>query len=402
MNSKNKSECAPTIFELHYLVLKKVTAPEDQAAGRQRYCGICRADHVVELAWDDNVRAYLGQEVNGKKRKATRVNMQIRDTLENATDLFPGRNAGFTVTSTNIEIEDKQRVARLCNASIINGAQTQGELIDFLATRREDQAIPSVSVEILVADDPDLIASISIARNTQNEVKSISIYGKQGRFDSLEAAMSKHDSGVKLRKSESDFDPSLLDTEKLVQVLTALAPSTVPLPSADKRRASRPETEYRVYAYRHKSRCLKDFADVMEDRRRWAIAYSLFLGIAGDGWLLYKALKREQHFSSLHCVKKLEACTADGKRLVAEDGVPDGIVFPILSALRGFVIETKKSWNLRIPTHFPWNTLLENARVVEVQTAKGNPQSMGKSADCYITLAGTVDMFFAATDGREV
>ncbi len=401
MNSKNTSERANPPFELRYLVLKKVTAPEDQAAGRQRYCGICRADHVVKLAWDDNVRAYLGQEVNGKKRKATRVNMQIRDTLENQTDLFPSRNAGFTVTCTDVEIDDKNRVARLTSASIINGAQTQGELVDFLATRREEEAIPSVSVELLVTDDSDLIASISIARNTQNEVKSISIYGKQGRFDALQAAINKHDRGVKLRTSESDFDSSFLDTEKLVQVLTALAPSSVALPSADKRRAARPETEYRVYAYRHKSRCLKDFADVMENRRRWAMAHSLFLDIAWDGWLLYKALKREQHFSSLHCVKKLEERTTDGKRMVAEDGVPDGIVFPILSALRGFVNETKKGWKLRIPTHFPLNTLLENARVVEVQTAKGNPQSMGKSADCYITLAGTVDMFFAATGSRE-
>ena len=132
------------------------------------------------------------------------------------------------------------------------------------------------------------------------------------------------------------------------------------------------------------------------------MAHSLFLGIAWDGWCLYKSLKREQHFSSLHCVKKLEKRKSDGKRMVAEDGVPDGIVFPILSALRGFVEDGKRGWNLQIPLHFPMKTLLENARVVEVQTAKGNPQSMGKSADCYITLAGTVDMFFAATDNREV
>ncbi len=145
----------------------------------------------------------------------------------------------------------------------------------------DDAQYRSVNFELIVTDEDELIADISIARNWQNRVNDLSIYGRQGLFDDLEESMKKHDPGVKLRRSETDFGDHYVDTEKLIQVLTVVLPKDVPVPSAEKSQKT-PETTYRVYAYRHRSRCLKDFAAVMEDPKTWKEAHDLFLDLAWE------------------------------------------------------------------------------------------------------------------------
>ena len=105
--------------------------------------------------------------------------------------------------------------------------------------------MPTISFELIVVDDPHLIAEVSIARNYQNKVADLSIYGRQGRFEELEARMQEKYPGVELRKRETDFSSDYLDTEKLVQVMTALAPHEIELPSATRKNPSK-ETLYRV------------------------------------------------------------------------------------------------------------------------------------------------------------
>ena len=53
-----------------------------------------------------------------------------------------------------------------------------------------------------------------------------------------------------------------------------------------------------------------------------------------DGWKLYERLKSEQFFSRL---KNVRGDKTNGQKVVTKDGVPDGIVFPMLSALGRFV-----------------------------------------------------------------
>jgi hypothetical protein len=48
----------------------------------------------------------------------------------------------------------------------------------------------------------------------------------------------------------------------------------------------------------------------------------------------------------------------------------------------------------RCLTVFPWKAFFENAYSQETTTARGNPQTMGKNADCYVTLHGSIEMFF--------
>jgi AIPR protein len=379
---------------LTYNTLRSVNSPEDTQAGRRRYCGVASADSFFALNTDENVRAYLGRDESNNKRKSTKVNMAIRETLAENRECFPLLNSGIVIVAHDVKVDDNSKPPKvaLYSPSIINGAQTQGVLKDFFRERPDDTEYPSVNFELIVTDDEELIGDISIARNYQNEVTDLSIFGRLGRFDELQKAMKKLDSTITLRTSETDFGEEFLDTEKLIQVLTAIAPTNIPLPSAEKRKIKTPETIYRVYAYRHRSRCLTDFAAVMDEPKQWPEAHRFFLDVAVDAWNLYRRFKGEQAFSRLQCVKGTEL---NGKKRVNPDGVPDGIVFPMLSALSRFMHEHKGRWRLAIPQNFPWQTFFQATILQETGSAKNNPQSMGKNADCYIALHGSIDMYFA-------
>ena len=375
-----------------YHTLRSVTSPEDTEAGRKRYTGIAPADSFFPLDTDENVRAYLSRDQNGDRRKGTKINAAILDTLESKRDVFALLNTGITIVAKDAKVDDNARKVALVTPSIINGAQTQGVLKDYFADHPDDRQQPSVNFELIVTDDEELVAEISIARNFQNEVKSLSIFGRQGRFEDLEKAMQWKDKTILLRKSETDFGDEYLDTEKLIQVLTAIAPQSIKLPSAEKRKVKTAETIYRVYAYRHRSRCLTDFAEVMDGGKESADARAFFLDVAFDAWQLYLRLRSEQSFSRLHAVQgDYEA----GRKVVSREGVPDGLVFPMLSALSRFMHFEKSHWKLAIPAKFPWKAFFDQTMTQEKTTAANNPQTMGKKADCYVALHGSIDMFFA-------
>jgi hypothetical protein len=393
---------ATRIFDLHYLSLRNVISPEDQSEGRKRYCGIVKADRILNLNAEENVRSFLGLNEDGKKRKPTFVNKAILETLKTSREKFPLLNTGLVIVARTAEVDDAKHIVRLTDASIINGAQTQGVLKVYFSEHPEDKEFPSLNVELIVTDKEDLIAEISIARNFQNEVKDLSIYGREKRFDSLEAAMQGHQTEIRLRKSETDYGDDYLDTEKLIQVLTVLIPSNVAHPG--NRGAKEGVDGSRVYAYSQRARCLQHFAEVMDSHEdpnadeKWEDAYQLFHEICWDAWSVYKRLKAQQTFSRL---KKVEKEEIGGKLLVAEDGVPDGIVFPILAALSKFVVCKHGKWIFEIPKEFPMDGLCEQAKAVFTTIGKHNPQTMGKSRDCYVSLDGLVNMFLLMSKSKK-
>src|SRR5258705_9963886 len=277
-----------------YHAIRSLLSPEDTEAGRKRYVGVAPAPSFFDLDTEENVRGYLGRDEDGNLRKRTRVNLAIRETIEKNREAFALLNTGVVVVCRDAKVDDQEKRAMLVRPSIINGAQTRGELSDWFTEHPEDTDYPSVNFELIVTDDEDLIGEVSIARNYQNEVAALSIFGRLGRFDTLETAMKAEDPSIRLRKSESHFGDEYLDTEKLVQVLTAMAPPSIPLPSAEKRKIKTPETIYRVYAYRHRSRCLRDFAEVMDKRAEWPEAHRFLLGAAVDAWKMYTRLRGEQ------------------------------------------------------------------------------------------------------------
>jgi hypothetical protein len=76
--------------------------------------------------------------------------------------------------------------------------------------------------------------------------------------------------------------------------------------------------------------------------------------------------------------------------------VPDGIVFPILNAISRFVRRVNGGGRLMCISHF-LGKRCQQAYIQETTTAANNPQTMGKDVDCYISLHGLIEMYFAAT-----
>jgi hypothetical protein len=381
MTSSNGAPRAPG-FQFPYITCRNISGPEDEAAGRKVYAGHAPTSSVLALEDDENVREYLVDAQGKERARPTLVHQAIRKTLVDQPDQFSILNGGMVIVARAAEVDDKRRVLILNHPSIINGSQTQGELKRYFGNRREGDHFyePSIRFELIVTTDHDLIAEISISRNFQNDVRAISIAGRRGQLDELEAAVQGVIPTVKLRKSETELagNDEFLDTEKLIQVLFALMPQRL-LSFLDMDATSK------VFAYSQKTRCLKLFQRIVEGHQndlKLDSVYRYFLDMAGQGWQLYESWKSHPSFRGT----RLRSIERENGEVV---NVPDGIVFPILGALSEFVRRDdlrRTPWTLRPAQHFEEQELIDAAAQVYMEIADHNPQTMGKNKACYSAL----------------
>ena len=371
-------------FSFPYYSLRNITSPEDKDAGREVYVGQAPLSSILDLPVDENVREFLPE--NKKRKVYSQVHWAIWDTLKYRPEEFSVLNGGVAIVTGIADVQDKDRLLRLYNASIINGAQTQGVVRDFYQ-HLEDRNLPypdpepHVKFEIIVSDDADLIAEVSIARNFQNDVARVSLAGRRGYLDELEESFRRDHPRLRLRKSETDVpyeDNTIVNTERLIQVIAALVPEELWVKNGEFNK---------VYTYSQKTKCLKEFEDIylaaknVEHRMHEGNArlYQFYLDIAGQAYDLYRTWKRHQGFrgTGLHSLKR-------GPNGEIED-VPDGIVFPILASLSVFAVETDDGWKILKPQID--NELIQTAKTNYIEVARSNPNSMGKSRACYNQLS---------------
>jgi hypothetical protein len=354
---------------------RNISSPEDESVGRKVYSGSAPVSSILGLDDNENVREYL-VDAKGKQRKSpTLVHQAIRKTLKENPEVFGILNGGTVLVARSAKIDDKNRQLILENASIINGSQTRGEVQRYFSHRSEDETSdPSIKFEIIVTDDDDLIAEISISRNFQNDVKPISIAGRLGQLDDLERSIQSDYPHKNLRKMESDLtaDKDFLDTEKLIQVTFALMPDSITQPSGITL-----DLGSKVFAYSQKTRCLKIFQKLAEAPE--TEMYKAFIGIAPLAWGLYEHWKKHQSFIGTH-IRSLER---ENGRIT---DVPDGIIFPILAAHAAFIYQSAGMWHLNKPEQLSDEELISVAKQSYMDIAGHNPQSMGKSKACYSSL----------------
>jgi len=370
---------AGAVFEFPYITCRNISAPEDDAASRKVYSGHAPASSVLSLEDDENVREYLADAQGNQKHMPTLVHQAIRKTLEDQPDQFSILNGGMVIVARAVEVDDKRKILVLQRPSIINGSQTQGELERYFTKYRSSPNFfePSIKFELIVTGDDGLIAEISIARNFQNDVRPISIAGRRGQLDELEAAVQNDIPGAKLRKSETDIDGEYLDTEKLIQVMFALMPGTLLKSLEEDGDASN-----KVFTYSQKTRCLKLFQRLVNASGKDcgnSDVYQYFLDIAGQAWKLYERWKSHPGFRGTG-LPAFERENGQGAE------VPDGLIFPIVSAFSAFIDRSGEKWEINIPEVFDENELIEAAAQAYVEIASRNPQTMGKSKACYSTL----------------
>jgi len=362
--------------------VRHISSPEDLANNRRVYSGHMPIQSVLELPTDENVRDYL-LDAEGKKRlRPTQVHRAIRDTLVNRPEDFSVLNGGVVIVARDLEIDEQSKALKLLHPSIINGSQTRGVIRDFLKEANGEGNGPTpihVKFEVVVTDDDDLIAEISIARNFQDDVASISIVGRRGQLEDLQKSLQKKRPGAKLQKSETELSDDYLKTERLLQVIAALIPEELWVKDGELNK---------VYTYSQKAKCLKDFQEIYRvahdpnaaDHQRYLRLYQFYLDIAAEADDLYNKWKEHQGFKGTG----IRALKRDKTGRILE--VPDGIVFPILAALSVFAKQTSKGWIIAVPDILNDDELVQTAKRAYMEIADSNPNKMGKTKPCYSAL----------------
>jgi hypothetical protein len=373
MTKPNKAiKCSITELHLTFHSIRKISSPADDNDGRIIYSGHFPITSVVDLPTHENVRGYLVEAEGKSRRSPTQVHMAIRETLKERPSVFSVLNSGIVIIASHSEVDEKTRTLCLKDPSIINGSQTQGEIRQYLKNNTGDGVY--VKFELIITDDVDLIADISIARNFQNDVHLLSIAGRKGEFDELE-----EQSGLKLRKSESQIPSNsndIVPTEKLLQVIAALLPETLWWKKGDCNK---------TYTYSAKATCLKDFRYIYDEAtkenpdKKIKDVYQFYLQIAGQAWELYNHWKANQAFKGT----ALRSIQRDDSEIV---DVPDGIIFPILASLSQFATKERGKWLIRQPTELKDSDLVQTAKTNYMEVAKSQPEIMGKSKACYSNL----------------
>lgn len=376
-----------SVFAFPFHCCRNISGPEDNKYKRKVLAGHAPASSFLDLEDDENVREYLVDAHGKQKRSPTLVHQAIRKTLRDNPEDFSILNSGICVVARGADVDEGKKLLYLDQPSIINGSQTQGELRRHMEQNLE--FMPHVKFEIIVTEDQDLVAEVAISRNFQNDVRAISIAGRRGQLNALEAALKESIPDAKLRKSESDLSEEYIDSEKLIQVLLAVTPE-----SLWEKTSEGATLKSKTFTYSQKTRCLKLFQKIEEEKSSigYQELYQFFLDMVGPAWTLYQLWKTHQGFSGtrLHSIQRGE------DRRILE--VPDGIVFPIISAYSAFCSLKRDRWQFSIPSAFDDKRLIRAATADYMDVADSNPQTMGKKHACYTRLL-EITQLFAELDG---
>ena len=371
--------------QLRYENIRNLTSPEEKANGARSYFANVPVVELLKLDTAANLRSYIPGHP-GKMRSLT--HKAIGHTLRNKNDRFIQLSSGITVSAADIEVDDNRKVVTVTNGSIINGAQTQGEVRFFMDELEEmGEELPEfhARVEFIVDPDAEFIVETAIARNTSTNIQRISIPGKKQYFDDLNESFRKVFPKKQLSKSETDIGEEFVDTLRVLQVLWALMPENL-LP---KRRRS--TSDARLKSYMKKAHCLMDFeADVLAKEKDpdAKARYEYCVDMAGVAWREYMKWRHHEGWKG----KYLKEHTRSVRRTAAEFTVADGVIFPIVSAMSNFVVHDPKQgrWMLQIPPFFD-EVEIDAARG-QLSAKNGNPMLMGRDPAVYEALTALPKM----------
>jgi AIPR protein len=367
---------------ISYQLIRNVTAPEEKSNGVQTYVANVPAKELLKLGTEENLRSYIAEH-NNKKRNA--VHKAIEGTIDREPDRFINRNSGITIAASRIEVNDKEAFAELRNASIINGAQTQGEIRRYLNSFDEDSDSKPIDFHVRVEINVDPVASsvteTAIARNSATGVQSISQAGKRGHFEDLAKAVRK-EFGQDIRKSETDQD--VIETFQLLQFTRLLMPASL-LSSASPSEMLKP--------YKNKAKCLEEFSDWYLESQNGKdtdgkARYDFVIQMAGQSLREYQYWEQHPGWNG----KQIWEETKKGGRAVRRDKngkvvwVSPGLIFPIMNAISAFVVQDEEGkWKIDKPKLFKPDEMIRKA-VAQFRALESNPMDMGRSESAYEAL----------------
>jgi len=388
----------PQTVRISFQAIRNLTAPEEKDSGVQTYFANIPIREIDKISTGHNLRDYIAEH---NPRKRNQVHRAIRKTMDEEAARFINRNSGVTICCSGVEIDEKNHTVLLANASLINGAQTQGEIRGFLrdleAAKEQgggntDDPDFHIRAEINVDPDDGSVIETAIARNSATSVKSISQAGARGILKDLEATLNS-ELNLQITTSETDDDPEAVDTKLLLQICRLLMPKDL-APSISEAEILKP--------YKNKEKCLQEFAEwhrdkdlkaeTQEDRERAEKAkarYDFTIQIAPKAWKEFQSLNNDDAWNG----HRLHETTKHGGRAVRRDEkkkvnwVAPGILFPMVKALSAFVQKNSKNkWIIVYPELFRQDELISRA-VKQFRGHELDPYVMGRSVGAYEALA---------------
>jgi hypothetical protein len=385
MTASKKGKHAPNCVQISYQLIRNITSPDEKSIGVQSLVANAPASEILKLETKDNLRSYLG-EYNPRKRN--RVHEAMRRTMESQPERFIIRNSGFVITATDVAIDDNAKIVTLQNASLINGAQSQGEVRAFLAdsAAEEDDADaddPPFYIRLNIIVDPDAaqVAETAIARNIATPIKGLTEANARGQLNDIAASVKEVRPDIKIRMKESD--PEGIDARKILQLARLLMPASISgnLSAAEKLRP-----------YKNPEQCLTDFCDWFDTKSSDPAAkakYDFTVEIAPYALIEYELWETHPAWNKQNIWEK----TKKGGRALRRDKatkkiiwISPSLLFPIMGSMSEFVVKGKKGqWQIHKPKIFKEEEMIRRA-ANQFRGHESNPILMGRSESAYDAL----------------
>lgn len=388
-------ESANGPVRLNYTTIRNISTPEEVNNGALTYSVVLDAKEILKLGTEGNLRTYI-PEHNRKKRSM--VHRSIEKTIRDECDRFSQLNSGFLIGASKANLNDAEKHILIWDASINNGAQSQGEIKLYHEECAENGNEPNkfnVRAEISIDPDSAMRTKIAIARNTATKVQGISSAGAQGYFDELADVFAKENPGYRLAKKETDYGDDVVDTRQVLQILWALMPDELAP-------ASRSSVTARMRSYMNAASCLDDFTAVCDNRKTDEDSqrrYQYFLNMVGSAWKLYEKWRTHPEWEKLRLLEGLKQVKRSKNGNVEK--VADGVLFPIIAALSKFVHfdSDANRWKYSPPAVFQDKMMAVAARR-QLSALDGKPMLMGRSSSAYEALHTMTEMAanFGASD----
>jgi hypothetical protein len=382
-----KGKHTPNRVQLSYQLIRNTTSPDEKAVGVQSFVANLPAREILKLDTKGNLRSYLAEY---DPRKRNRVHDAIRETIETEPERFIVRNSGFVITAADVNLDDNSKTVTLIDSSLINGAQSQGEIRRFFDELRaeldegEEEGDDSpffVRAFIIVDQDSKEVVETAIARNIATPIKSITEAGARNQLDELETSIRAKIPNAKIRKRESDID--VIDTRKVLQLARLLMPNSV----SDNASASE-----KLRAYKNPEQCLADFCDWFDTKSsnpKNKAKYEFTVQIAPHALLEYEKWTSHAGWNGHRIWEE----TKKGGRAVKRDKktgkiswVSPAILFPVMGALSEFATrDSYGKWKLKMPSRFKEDEMLKRA-VSQFRAYGSDPILMGRSEAAYDAL----------------
>jgi len=371
---------------ISYQLIRNVTSPEEKDNGVQTYVANIPATELKKLGTEDNLRTYI-PEHSAKRRNA--VHKAIERTIAEEPTRFINRNSGVTIACSKAQVNDSTNLISMVGASIINGAQTQGEILRYISELAEDEEGAAdltfnVRAEIIVDPDHSSIVETAIARNTATRVQDISQAGARGHLNDLRDVM-KAQLDLNIRMSETDTD--VVETMQVLQFARLLMPSSV---------SGNTSTSELLRPYKNRAQCLEDFSNwwflkdkgTPAERTAAQERYDFVIQMAATAWREYTYWESHQGWNNKYIWEQ----TQKGGRVVRRDKkgkivwVSPGIVFPVMKSMSAFVSKDEHGrWQLAKPSLFKPDDMIRRA-VAQFRAHDSNPMDMGRSESAYEAL----------------